>query len=576
MAGPNRTQKQVAEKYKGNLAYYHKSHYFRRLRLIAFLVAVIGSLGALLTFGRWGREEIFNTGPLSANHARFINDCKACHEGVETDLLKTKPIEQLRAVFSEVRTTDQLKQTGLASLESVKKTAGELGNLDGSRLRELAERGIAMTDLTRMDQACRKCHNPLQLHAPQAASLGLVSLSRELPMVHAGSCSSCHREHAGPARMKLPTSETCAGCHNSEDRLQRTLQLITLKNPNVPTKAGNRDLGDGLLRFIVPPKPAGQVTAFKDYANGHPPFDYERDEARDPGTLSYNHQRHEQSDIPLLNGRKLDCADCHKPGADGVYYQRVSYDQHCKQCHSLHLDPDIPSVAIPHGDPEKVRSFLRSLTTQFADHYIKENGNADRLQLGVFVKNQFEKLNQRGMRTGEELERRVFFTGDPPRENERITPRTNKGIFFPACAKCHDVTPGDATTAPKIAPSNTPDRWVHRGPFTHVPHKQMACADCHGAAHQSSLTSDILMPPQKLCAECHRAFDPKASVQLASGAALTPGSRELATKQRREGGVMEDCQSCHHFHAPPEAAKFVQDRGLKIGPKPEPQVVPGN
>ncbi|HEX8312103.1 MAG TPA: cytochrome c3 family protein [Chthoniobacteraceae bacterium] len=571
MAGPNRTQKQVAEKYKGNLDYFRKGHYLRRLRLLAFLLAVFGSIAAVLTFRDWGTQEAFNTGPLSANHARFVHDCKVCHEAAQTDPLNGMPFSKIGETFSQVRqlSSDELKTVSLTSLDKVKSTATGLtehaAGLNSDRLRELAEKGLALTDLTRMDQACLKCHDPVQLHAPQAASLGLLTVSKELSLVHAGSCSSCHREHEGPGPMKLPASDTCASCHNSADRLERTLKLIKLDNPQVPQQAENRDLGDGLLRFIVPPKPTGQPVVFDHYANGHPPFDYERPEARDPGTLNYNHQRHEQDDIPMLNGRKMDCADCHKPGADGVYYQRVSYEQNCKQCHSLHLDPDIPSVAIPHGDPEKVRAFLRSLTTQYADHYVKENGTADRFQLGVFIKRQFEKLNQRGMRTGEELERRVFFTGDPPRETERITPRTNKGLFFPACAKCHEVTAGESNSAPRISPVNIADRWVHRGPFTHVPHKHMACNDCHGAAHESTETSDILMPSQKLCAECHRPLQVDAVVPLAGGVALRPGSTELAAKQRREGGVMEDCQSCHTFHAPPEAIQFARERGIEVG-----------
>jgi predicted CXXCH cytochrome family protein len=563
MAGPNRTQKQIAEKYKGNLDYFRKGHAFRRLRMAAFLIAVVGSLAAMFSFRYWGRDEIFNTGPISANHARFAQDCRVCHEAADTDPLKVIPLDRVKELSA-----DKVRESGvmLASLTSKATQLGEqLTGVDPHRLADLAKKGLELTDLTRMDQACIKCHDPMQLHAPQAASLGLRSLSRELPLVHAGSCSSCHREHAGPAPMKLPTSETCTSCHNDADRLERTLQLIKLDSPNVPSQPENRDLGDGVLRFMMPPRPSGEFSTIRHYADGHPPFDYERSGARDPGTLQYNHQRHEQADIPMIDGRKLDCADCHQPGADGVYYQPVRYEAHCQRCHSLHINPDLPGLTIPHGDPEKVRAFLASLTLQFADYYVKENGVTDRYKLGLFVKSEFEKLNRRGMLSGEELERRVFFSGDPPREEERLTPRSNKGFFFPACAKCHEVTPGDGASAPKISPINMAERWVHRGPFTHVPHQHMECNDCHGAAHQSTLTEDILMPPQKLCAECHRPLD-KEKVVTRDGAALLPGSAELAAKQRREGGVKEDCQSCHRFHAPPEATTLVRSQGGTTAP----------
>ena len=300
MATPKRTQKQIVEKYKGNLDYYRKGHAFRRLRLFAFLLAVCGSIAAVLTFGRWGKDEYFNTGPISANHQRFAHDCKACHEAAGTDLLATLPVEKLRSGFEHVSqlSPTQLKESASslnvdAVVSAAAQVAGSVKSLDPTRLRELAEKGLALTELSRMDQACLKCHEPMQLHAPQAASLRLRSLSRELPLVHAGSCSSCHREHAGPERMKLPTSETCASCHNHADELERTLQLIKLDH-SAPAAAGeNRDLGDGVRRFVIPPAPRAEPYTFASYESGHPPFAYEQAAARDPATLSYNHERHE-------------------------------------------------------------------------------------------------------------------------------------------------------------------------------------------------------------------------------------------------------------------------------------------
>jgi predicted CXXCH cytochrome family protein len=87
----------------------------------------------------------------------------------------------------------------------------------------------------------------------------------------------------------------------------------------------------------------------------------------------------------------------------------------------------------------------------------------------------------------------------------------------------------------------------------------MDCADCHQAAHKSTLTADILMPPQKLCAECHRPLPAGSRVVVAKtinspAPSMTGG--DLAAEQRRTGGIKWDCQSCHVFHAPPDASEF--------------------
>jgi hypothetical protein len=112
-----------------------------------------------------------------------------------------------------------------------------------------------------------------------------------------------------------------------------------------------------------------------------------------------------------------------------------------------------------------------------------------------------------------------------------------------------------------IALTNIAERWAQRGPFTHLPHQHMNCADCHGGASQSKLTSDILMPSQKLCAECHRPL--AQSVREREGfagqhAELKPNTPEMVAAQRRDGGVRADCQTCHAFHAPLSSLDVLQ------------------
>jgi nitrate reductase cytochrome c-type subunit len=330
--------------------------------------------------------------------------------------------------------------------------------------------------------------------------------------------------------------------------LVKTLNLLDVSGPLASRKGEIRDFGDGVKRFIPPRAVPHQPVAFKTFAQGHPAFGYEKPGLKDTAAIRYNHWRHEQADIPLLKGKKMDCADCHKPGANGVFYQPVSYEQHCAECHSLHFDPDVPKLAIPHGDPEKVRAYLRSLATQYSDHAMTERGITDFEQVKQFVTGQFQKLANRGITDSRELERRVFYTGDPPEVPGRVATKSNKGQFFAGCAKCHEITPPELTGAPKVTVTNMADRWLTRGPFTHAPHSHMACIDCHAAAKESKLTTDSLMPTQQSCTECHRALDGDKVQKL-----TTAAPEEITAKQKREGGIAADCQSCHKFHAPSEA-----------------------
>ncbi|MDB6151742.1 MAG: hypothetical protein JWL90_195 [Chthoniobacteraceae bacterium] len=584
MPGRDPTQKQTAAKYKGNLTYFNKGHYLRRWRAIIFLLAVIISIGGALTFRYWGKEEYLSTGPISENHARFAHDCQVCHEGAQTDLLAVLPFHKASNLITDARglsidkvsaaanditlpSLDSLTASGGAMSENIAK--GVQDTLNSDNLLALAKTGISYSSLSLMDKACLKCHQPMGLHQPQSGPIALRGVLNDIPLVHATSCTSCHREHVGHERMKLPGSETCASCHNDATQLAATRKSFQAGNPR-PVPAGlaeNRNIGDGLIRFITSPKPI-HAKPFKTYAEGHPPFDYEAPGLRDPAKIKYNHSRHEQGDIPALNGHKLNCVDCHKPGGNGVYYQKVKYEEHCSVCHSLHINPDMPEIKIPHGDTEKVRDYVRPNSLRF--HYAAAflaRGISDNLEVLKKVKEQLDNMESRGMTTSEEIERRVFFVGDPPADKEgRNTSKSNMTPFFPACAKCHEMEPAGAG-APKVRPTNMAERWVNRGPFTHVPHAHMDCLSCHGAAKTSKLTSDILMPTQKLCAECHRPLD-KAKFELSQDtlklrSELRPGSHEMADAQRRTGGVKYDCQSCHIFHAPPAATILIHQQQAK-------------
>ena len=497
MAEQKPTQKKISQRYDGAADYPRHPHYFRRLRGWFFVAAAAASILGALTFHYWGKEAAFSPGPISQNHARLAGDCRACHR--ESDRTEV-PTVLVDAPHSP------------------------------------------------MDAACLACHPATRLHLPQAASLGVRAGSGQLTVVHATGCATCHREHVSRERMALPSQQTCIACHNDESELKRVRRSVKLEGQPIAASGENRNLGDGVVRFLAPARPPGTLAAFPSYAEGHPPFAYEQPGVRDPAVLKFNHERHLRSDLPKVDGHRLGCADCHRPGADSAFMQPVKYAQHCADCHTLQFQPSLPALRIPHGDAEKVRYFLASREVSF-ELAVRAEGVSDPAELQKRVQSEMESLTRRVSGNLPDLEQRVFFEGDPPEQKGGRLARAGNPKFLTECAKCHAVTPGDASHAPRVQPPGMAERWVQHGPFTHLPHQHMACIDCHGAAQKSTGTGDILLPPQKLCAECHRATTDTAGPSAAPRGEV----HNLAAAQRAHGGVKWDCTACHGFHAPADA-----------------------
>ncbi len=575
MADQPRTQKQIAQKYKDNLDYYRRGHFLRRLKLALFLLAVFGSIGAVFGFRFWGNKQFFNTGPISQNHARFANDCAACHDGAETDLTRALKLDQAVTDLKE----GNLPSVDLEKLKAASKnfSAAELAaaaqrNLSPDRLSALQQAVIKKSSLAGMDRACLKCHNSFQLHQPQMEALKLRGVHPEMPLVHSDRCSTCHREHVGHGLMAVPGSESCATCHADLQELARTRNVIKVGSPSPPVRPENRDLGDGLIRFLMPQEANAQPAVIRSYADGHPPFRYEEPTARDPAVIKYNHLRHEQKDIPAVrDGRKLACADCHQLGKGGAFYEPVKYQQHCATCHALNVVPELPGFTIPHADPAAVVVFTNTLNSKILAFLIDQDPSAKLEDLVAKVKTTVGNMVSRGdrplsgfgERAGNELQRRIFYTGDPTVDG-RISGSGMDQPKFTACVGCHEVTKGDGTVPYKITKTNIADRWIHHGPFTHQPHTHMLCIDCHHKEIGSRNTADILLPSQASCAQCHSPLrKDKVLEVVAGGIAPKPRTPEMVEKQKREGGVKWECQNCHQFHAPPEAIQMLESASAK-------------
>ena len=447
MANPGRTQKQIAERYKGNLDYYNKLHPWRRARLIVSLLAIGGGLLGIWLFQKRGPEKFFNAGTLSASHASLVNKCGSCHDASLMTGSRLTP-----ALFRAV-------------------------------VRDRFHNGIAFDPI---DKKCESCHKQHSLH--------------EANVVQNRSCSACHQEHQGAAILKAVASSQCATCHGNSQVMEASAQkgsemepALFQRHPHPPQQV--------VFELLRPAR--GYTQAVHSFWEDHPEFQLNTEKARDPkvrdpDTLRFNHQRHFAPDIPPLDqeGTKLDCTYCHKPETEGRLMKRITFAANCQSCHSLQFDLHNPELTLPHGSATAVLGFLRSLPTQYEELARSKGTNPG--QIRSFVEQQRRQLrNQFG--SDDELIRSVFFTTDPYKPQQRAAPPTRAS--FAGCRFCHDVKPA-AVGAPLITKPILVDRWITRSNFNHARHGSVKCDDCHHAS-QSRETSDILMPVKAKCVTCH-------------------------------------------------------------------------
>lgn len=480
MAAPRRTQKQIAERYKGNLGYYKRKHLWRRARYCVSFLAIVGGIAGIAFFQRHGREKFFNAGPLSRNHAAFGDNCEKCHD-------------------------KSLMISGTLTVQKFREV-----------VRDRFRNGIAFEPI---DRRCETCH---RLHAFHEANV-----------VQNRSCSVCHQEHRGPGPMNAVAGSNCASCHNNAATMEASAQ----KGVQIQWKDIHRHPHPATQIVLELPRPArGYTETFAAFWNGHPEFQLQREKVHDldydqgahRDILRFNHQRHLAPDIPWVNGKKLDCNYCHKPDAEGRYYQRITFAAHCQSCHSLQFDARNPELKIPHGDVTLARTFLRTLPAQYADYARFKKGITREPDVASFVAQQIRQLRET-FRTGDELERAVFFTTDPYKPQRGMSGATRAN--FTGCAFCHEVKPV-VNAAPIIVKPILVDRWMPQAGFNHAKHQidprtqqPLDCNVCHHAA-RSRETADVLMPAIANCVSCH-----------------SP-----------QGKVVAECITCHTYHAPTTTA----------------------
>src|SRR5262245_25062517 len=244
MADPEDSQKRIAARYRGNLTLYDR---FNRRKLILFLVCFLSlaaGIAAILVFQRRGDERFFNPGALSRSHAHLPRGCADCH--------------------------DNSFLTGELTAEKFTKVIN-----DGFH------QGVVFDSI---DLKCETCHERQDKR---------IYNFHQFNVVKNRSCSICHAEHLGTARLDRVASTQCTYCHNNAATMAASAEL------------GKHIDGHDFERHPYPARQAvlklgrpvdGYTKTFASFSAGHPEFQLKREKVTDPDVLKFNHQRHFAAD----------------------------------------------------------------------------------------------------------------------------------------------------------------------------------------------------------------------------------------------------------------------------------------
>lgn len=369
-------------------------------------------------------------------------------------------------------------------------------------LQQFQFKAAGLVAMRPLDSRCGTCHQQHAFHQPNIGE--------------ANSCSSCHLEHHGD-RMAKPDDSTCAKCHGDA----ATMAVFGPLGDKIPSHQFDTPALPGIRAFRVPRPNGGRTNRVTQFWVDHPDFGVLTSGLKDANALLFNHALHLGPTV-LLNGKPLDCANCHVPDPSGRYMARISFTDHCQSCHSLQFDPANPDLRLPHGSVEAVRAELSGLELLYANKKRMQPGPngraASKEEVARFVEENLQRMNATyGNRST--LETLVFTSTDPRLINQGVHP--DRRSQYAGCAFCHVGTHYEKGEVQLPVPV-IPDRWMLNGRFNHAKHTGLAntnCEKCH-SVRASHLTSDINLPSRETCAECHKP----------------------------DGGAQFNCSECHSYH----------------------------
>ncbi len=258
--------------------------------------------------------------------------------------------------------------------------------------------------------------------------------------------------------------------------------------------------------------------------------------------------------VPALN-----CGSCHQlsglgfgleklaglPSAalpaksSGAYMLPIVYENQCRACHRLTIDPGQES-----NSDEK-----------FAANVVPHRLQADELERAVqhYWEGQFLQKNH------SQVERDLPLPSRPTQLETQTgrdfiangIARSANHLRAAVCSKCHELGDTQANHAastdsgashettsllwPRVQPVNIPHAWFEHSKFDHSAHRAVAdCRKCHDGAYlpesstPAASASHPMIPGRDTCIECH-----------------APSQESSATPR---GGARFDCAECHRYH----------------------------
>jgi hypothetical protein len=346
------------------------------------------------------------------------------------------------------------------------------------------------------DNACLACHATIGDHAPRprlTLARGPLDwgdrVQREVAdLFHkpgAGACTDCHTEHEGEGRMHPPAQKFCADCHGTMDTRLRT----PLGNAS--------DFGTVHPQFqpaVLTAMGAARPTRISLDAR-----------PREFNGLKFPHALHlSASGGPARMagrlgsgqgpGKALACADCHRPTRDGVRFAPVNMERSCGGCHSLVYARGAGGFrTLPHGNIAAMRAALAS------------DNRAPR-----------QPIASGRRRPGQFAPGGTYYSSFTPPQRASVPLASRMLSVTGVCSECHYPASGGSNAG--VMKVTQPSRYFAHGWFDHASHAKEPCGTCHTARTSQSAT-DVLLPPIKVCRECHLGED-AARPKVPSGCAM--------------------------------------------------------
>ena len=516
-----------------NRSYFKQLSSFQATRRWLIIAAIAAGVG----WCAWGAIDVprhHSPGPVAAVHAKWENDCEACH-------IPLSPIKD---------------NTWLTTAETRRE----------------------------VESKCEVCHRAPAHHPLQVSA-------------EVGSCASCHTDHQGRSNdLKRVADQTCTACHANIAAHRITTAGIAPAKITAPITRFDNEHHPAFESLASDPGRVkfshgrhmragltfGPTAAKTDHAKT--PVTRGTAEVWTYGMLQEaDRQRYAPPDGHDADPIQLSCNSCHEfapslaPGdmrlvsgllsasPPGAYALPVEFERHCAACHVLPYEgasvaQDQPLPANPTANLTAVAAAGANTTNAFMPHGL------DAEALRHFLESTF--LDRAAANDPQLLDRPIVPQAPlpaapaaaPVEETLRaaVIGRVATAQTFArgTCAKCHDVESavvaadrsllGPAAEALnagwfRVPPTRIPEIWFAKAKFNHQPHRGYDCRLCHAAAYPDDVTTGltagspldndvVMIAGRESCTECHAP------------------SRYDAANKKMVGGVRFDCVECHGYH----------------------------